>query len=91
MYRHLLSLFALVVMLSAALSSTAGAVEEESGVAPLPSLSVGSANVGAGDRISDKTTNNAVPSAEAVDCFYEWNKNEPACAEGSANKKDARP
>lgn len=91
MYRPLLSLFALVTMLSAGLSSTAGAVEEESGGAALPSLSVGSTHVSTGDRVPEYATGNASTRAEAVDCFYESNKNEPACAEGPTNKNDARP
>lgn len=87
MYRHSLSLFALIAMLSA-IPGTAGAAEEESGVLPLPALSAGSAQVNARP---DDTASTAARGAEAVDCFYEWNKNEPACADDSTNKKDARP
>lgn len=87
MYRHSLSLFALIAMVSA-MSGTASAAEEESGVLPLPALSAGSAQINAR---TDDTASSTARAAEVVDCFYEWNKNEPACADDSNNKKDARP
>jgi len=80
---------AALLLISAA---TAASAEEESVGLPVPALSIGAAQVSSQERTADQSTSveDRSEAREAIDCFYEWNRNEPACTADST-KKSARP
>ncbi|MFP5349207.1 MAG: hypothetical protein ACLGHO_05140 [Gammaproteobacteria bacterium] len=80
---------AALLLISAA---TAASAEEESVGLPVPALSVGAAQVSSPESTADRSAPAADRSEnrETIDCFYEWNHNEPACTADST-KKSARP
>lgn len=73
-------------------AAVAAAAEDESVGLPVPALSIGAAQVSSPERIADTsaTAADSAETREAIDCFYEWNRNEPACSTDST-KKSARP
>lgn len=83
----------LTLMLLAPAAPSIYASEEPSpSLLPLPALSTSSVRHAARRDTSDTTTPSVDRSegGELVDCFYDWNKNDPACTTDSSTKS-ARP
>ena len=83
----------LALMLLATAVPTLYASEESApSLLPLPALSTSSAQHAARRDTGDTTAPSADRSEgrELVDCFYAWNKNDPACTTDSSTKS-ARP
>lgn len=83
-YRYLLTLLLLTVA-----APIVNASEEPAPGLPLPALSTMAADISAERAAADATARGA-DRVELVDCFYDWNKNDPACTADSSTKS-ARP